>query len=1228
MVFENMERKVWTFIGLSFVLLFIGFFFLGITTFVGNDEVVVNTQFDSSGMEVSHPPDLELLSTDPTNHTISWTLSEDGALDYLGLYSFTYDEDGTVPGGWEDLSHPDSKFKVVSSVDGHHKVARLRDLRGTVLENRFGVNKTEGTIELFWRTSCSAKIERFRILDNDIEIFGFRVSDRDYFSDDKPWCFGLDSNQWYHFRIDWNSTGFQVWIDGVLYGAGCAIAFFAPMIDGVDAFRLRTWDNIGYNVFVDAVDYSWAPGYYLNRNRDYAIINTTYAIFEDETQKTNVYQLNESLQVDYNVSGLRLGDGFHNISLRFNDSLGRWYQDDVLVRVTPPLDYPILYPILPNPNTIGLIDLNWNDMEGATTYYIYRATALITSVDGMTPIARVSLSNYQDILFNDGTYYYAIIAGNCSWNSSVSNCESVEVAKLHPIFDGLYMNHSITVWESGDVCNITYSHVSGSIFHVSAVGYYGESSSSWDVDVQTRIISNKTTCANLGSYTPFWIFTNVSLNDAVVLGGYGSKVFNVIAETVYFLPSVGFVEAWRLKGGGASDVVAWYEKSTGVLLEGNFYAGMPCRIHYDFVDTNAELNTVNYTQTPVLNPISPNPDYDGIIDLNWDNVVGAATYYVYRATSPITSVDSMIPIATVSTNNYQDIINDTGIYYYVIVAGNLTGNSSSSNCESVEVAKIHPLFDGMYIQYDIRTGWGESWQGLFNYSYISNDFFHVTDESGGDFYNVNVKNRLIMPYSISNKYFFQSEVHSPLWIFPNVSLGDEVLIGPFRDFTFVVTGESFYTLPGIGFVETWVLDGGNNRKAWYEKSTGILLKGDFHLDGMVAHAACRILFDFVDTNAELNTVNYTPTTVLDPISPNPDYDGIIELNWNKSLGATYYIYRDTSIITSVVGMTPIGTVSKGSYTDTITSNGTYYYVIAMGNTSISNCESVVIPPLNPPILDPILPNQDFDGIIELNWNDVIGVTKFYIYRDSSLITSVDGITPIAAVSKDNYQDTLTSDGIYFYVIVASNIRANSSLSNCESVLVAIPNPNTPVLQPISPKRDFDGNIELNWNDVVGVIIYYVYRASSPITSVDGITPIAVVSESNYQDTLTSDGTYYYVIVAGNIRENSSLSNCEGVLVTNISTPSAIDPPILILIIIAIIATIGISLILYSRLRQQFRRSRGQLRLTTQREEAYGSILPSHQMVQPIPRRVNCNNCGIQNEADGFFCTYCGSELYS
>ncbi|MFX1296177.1 MAG: Heimdall-CTERM domain-containing surface protein [Promethearchaeota archaeon] len=48
----------------------------------------------------------------------------------------------------------------------------------------------------------------------------------------------------------------------------------------------------------------------------------------------------------------------------------------------------------------------------------------------------------------------------------------------------------------------------------------------------------------------------------------------------------------------------------------------------------------------------------------------------------------------------------------------------------------------------------------------------------------------------------------------------------------------------------------------------------------------------------------------------------------------------------MTGLTPIASVSESKYTDIIATNRIYYYVIvarnAIGNSSISNCESVTV----------------------------------------------------------------------------------------------------------------------------------------------------------------------------------------------------------------------------------------------------------------------------------------------
>ncbi|NVM30419.1 MAG: lamin tail domain-containing protein, partial [Candidatus Helarchaeota archaeon] len=183
-----------------------------------------------------------------------------------------------------------------------------------------------------------------------------------------------------------------------------------------------------------------------------------------------------------------------------------------------------------------------------------------------------------------------------------------------------------------------------------------------------------------------------------------------------------------------------------------------------------------------------------------------------------------------------------------------------------------------------------------------------------------------------------------------------------------------------------------------------------------------------------------------------------------------------------------------------------------------------------PILDPILPNPSTNGTIDLNWNASIDATNYHVYRNVSTITSVIGLTPIASPSMNYHQDTLTNNGTYYYVIVAENTIGNSSISNCENVTVVVTIPAAPILDPILPNPSTNGIIDLNWNASIGATNYHIYRNISTITSVIGLTPIASPSVNYHQDTLTNNGTYYYVIVAENTIGNSSISNCENVTV--------------------------------------------------------------------------------------------------
>jgi sugar lactone lactonase YvrE len=91
---------------------------------------------------------------------------------------------------------------------------------------------------------------------------------------------------------------------------------------------------------------------------------------------------------------------------------------------------PILNSIT-NPNINGNITLSWNEVVDAEYYYVYRTTYdFITdnNIQLLEPLAMTSNTSYFDYNLPNGTYYYAIVAGNRQQNSSVSNSIEVIVA--------------------------------------------------------------------------------------------------------------------------------------------------------------------------------------------------------------------------------------------------------------------------------------------------------------------------------------------------------------------------------------------------------------------------------------------------------------------------------------------------------------------------------------------------------------------------------------------------------------------------------------------------------------------------------------------------------------------------------------------------------------------------------------------------------------------------------
>ncbi len=130
-------------------------------------------------------------------------------------------------------------------------------------------------------------------------------------------------------------------------------------------------------------------------------------------------------------------DTFGHVHLVWNDIEDYHGSDvdfDILYRKlgAPPLP-PVLHPILPNPSPDGNITLTWNESMDVFKYYVYRDTATITTTSTLIPLAETEMSSFNDReIKNYGTYHYVIVASNFVGNSSISNCEDVEVFSYPP----------------------------------------------------------------------------------------------------------------------------------------------------------------------------------------------------------------------------------------------------------------------------------------------------------------------------------------------------------------------------------------------------------------------------------------------------------------------------------------------------------------------------------------------------------------------------------------------------------------------------------------------------------------------------------------------------------------------------------------------------------------------------------------------------------------------------
>jgi hypothetical protein len=86
-------------------------------------------------------------------------------------------------------------------------------------------------------------------------------------------------------------------------------------------------------------------------------------------------------------------------------------------------------------------------------------------------------------------------------------------------------------------------------------------------------------------------------------------------------------------------------------------------------------------------------------------------------------------------------------------------------------------------------------------------------------------------------------------------------------------------------------------------------------------------------------------------------------------------------------------------------------------------------PPQAPFIQDIVPNPTESSSITLLWQTVPGAVSYKVYRGDFYIYDVEGMTELASTGSSYYIDTLSAEGVYYYVVIAENRFGLSYISN-------------------------------------------------------------------------------------------------------------------------------------------------------------------------------------------------------
>jgi fibronectin type 3 domain-containing protein len=778
----------------------------------------------------------------------------------------------------------------------------------------------------------------------------------------------------------------------------------------------------------------------------------------------------------------------------------------------------------------GGVVLHWDASPRATGYSIFRSTG--PGGEGSTPLrAGLTGTTFTDTSLAGGTtYYYQVAASNFGGESVRSNEASALTAPAPPSGTAAVAGGS----QIGFNWQASFGATSYNIYRSPISGGEG------NVPYRTQVTTTSFTDPGLLSGVTFYYKVT-----AVNAGGESAKSAEASATVLPAGPT-----ALTAKGATGKIVLLWQAAAGAVTY--NLYRALspgqegklPFQSNLNgtsFTDVGLSSGTTYYYRVTAVNaggesvpsseaaattaavpPIGVTATAMGTeITLSWTGSTGAASYNIYRATTP--TGEGSIPYRTqVTSTSFADPgLLSGATFYYQVTAVNAGGESAKSAEASATVlpagptaltakgatGKIVLLWQAAAgaVTYNLYRALSPGQEGKlpFQSNLNGTSFTDVGLSSGTTYYYrvtaVNAGGESVP----SNEAVATTAAVRPIGV-TATAMGTEITLSWTGS-----TGAASYN------VYRATTSGG---EAGVPYKTQVATTS-FTDAGLPTGATFYYEITAVNAGGESGPSGEGSSTLVPAVPTNvvaAGGQGQVNLRWDAVSGAvSYNVYRSAS--PGAEGTHPYKALTTPAFTDGGLTNGAsfYYRITAVnaGGESGPSAEAVGFTAASPP---GNISASAASGHILVTWSASSGAASYNLYRSSSPTPSA---TPYKlGLTSTSFLDAGLPGGATFYYEVTAINAGGESARSVQSFATLGPD------APLGLTTSTAGaGILLTWAVTPGATSYNIYRATS--SRAEGTIPYSTgLTTSSFTDAVPLGSTFYYRVTAVNHAGESPPSN--------------------------------------------------------------------------------------------------------